>query len=89
MCIVVAVKYNKIKGCTSKAHQIMLLYFNTEPCSGSQFLTMTQDQLAAALYNHCHDKLGGCDMPSCMEAGCALRTAVDWWQQQHNGAAPA
>ena len=64
----------QVKG-TDKEKGIMLFYAGPGLCSGKTFLAMSQDDLAAAMYSECRG-LGGYDMPACISASQALRSAV-------------
>lgn len=79
-CVLALLFSNKVGPCTKTEARIVCSWVGNI-CSGQQFLDMTEQQLAMALFQHCHHDILDCDMQACEKAAQAMRAAVAVWQQ--------
>ena len=79
-CVLVGLCSNKARPMTVLELRMIYTYLLSDACSGQQYLDMTDDQLAMALFQQCQD-ISECDMQACQDLAQAIRAAVALWQQ--------
>ena len=79
-CLLVGLCSNKARPGTALEKRMIYQYLLSDTCSGQQYLDMTDDQLAMALFQHCQD-IPECTMQACQDLAQAIRAAVALWQQ--------